>query len=123
MQEPRTTHTPRRAPARPNGAGPQGFTLAEVLVVIGIIITLMAILLPAVASARKHAQTTKCASNLRQLAAGWMLYAQANKHIWDEAVGIFPFDLLATFAYRKTVDGFTPTPSAFLSFYNTMVKK
>ena len=51
------------------------------------------------------------------------LYAQANKHIWDEAVGIFPFDLLATFAYRKTVDGFTPTPSAFLSFYNTMVKK
>ena len=51
------------------------------------------------------------------------LYAQANKIIWDEAVGIFPFDLLATFAYRKTVDGFTPTPSAFLSFYNTMSKK
>jgi peptide/nickel transport system substrate-binding protein len=51
------------------------------------------------------------------------LYAQANKHIWDEAVGIFPFDLLATFAYRATVDGFTPTPGAFLSFYDTMVKK
>lgn len=51
------------------------------------------------------------------------LYAQANKHIWDEAVGIFPFDLLATFAYRKTVDGFPPTPSAFLNFVNTMSKK
>jgi peptide/nickel transport system substrate-binding protein len=51
------------------------------------------------------------------------LYAQANKIIWEEAVGIFPFDLLATFAYRKTVEGFTPTPSAFLSFYNTMSKR
>jgi peptide/nickel transport system substrate-binding protein len=51
------------------------------------------------------------------------LYAQANKIIWDEAVGIFPFDLLATFAYRKTVEGFVPTPSAFLSFYNTMSKR
>lgn len=51
------------------------------------------------------------------------LYAQANKHIWDEAVGIFPFDLLASFAYRKNVEGFTPTPSAFLSFYNAAPKR
>jgi peptide/nickel transport system substrate-binding protein len=51
------------------------------------------------------------------------LYAQANKHIWDEAVGIFPFDLLATFAYRTTTEGFTPTPSAFLTFYNTFSKR
>jgi peptide/nickel transport system substrate-binding protein len=51
------------------------------------------------------------------------LYAQANKIIWDDAVGIFPFDLLATFAYRKSLDGFIPTPSAFLTFYNTMPKK
>ena len=36
------------------------------------------------------------------------LYAQAQKIIWDDAVGIFPFDLLATFAYRKTVEGFVP---------------
>jgi len=51
------------------------------------------------------------------------LYAQAQKIIWDDAVGIFPFDLLATFASRKTVDGFVPSPSAFLSFYNTLSKK
>ncbi|MGE3271377.1 MAG: ABC transporter substrate-binding protein [Chloroflexota bacterium] len=50
------------------------------------------------------------------------LYAQANKIIWDDAVGIFPFDLLETFAARKTVEGFTPTPSAFLTFYNAKVK-
>jgi peptide/nickel transport system substrate-binding protein len=51
------------------------------------------------------------------------LYAQANKIIWEEAVGIFPFDLLATFASRKTVEGFTLTPSAFLSFYDTVSKR
>ena len=51
------------------------------------------------------------------------LYAQAQKIIWDDAVGIFPFDLLATFGYRKTVEGFVPTPSAFLSFYNTLSKR
>jgi peptide/nickel transport system substrate-binding protein len=51
------------------------------------------------------------------------LYAQANKIIWEDAVGIFPFDILATFAYRKTVEGFSPTPSAFLSFFNTMSKR
>jgi len=51
------------------------------------------------------------------------LYARANKHIWDEAVGIFPFDLLATFAHRKNVAGFMPTPSAFLNFYNAAPKR
>ena len=44
------------------------------------------------------------------------LYAQANKIIWEEAPGIFPFDLLATFASRKAVNGFPVTPSAFLRF-------
>jgi peptide/nickel transport system substrate-binding protein len=46
------------------------------------------------------------------------LYAQANKIIWEDAVGIFPFDLLATFVYRKNVQGFTPTPSPILNFFN-----
>jgi peptide/nickel transport system substrate-binding protein len=46
------------------------------------------------------------------------LYAQANTIIWDDAVGIFPFDLLGTFVYRKNVQGFTLTPSPILSFFN-----
>jgi prepilin-type N-terminal cleavage/methylation domain-containing protein/prepilin-type processing-associated H-X9-DG protein len=55
-----------------------GFTLIELLVVIAIISILAAILFPVFARVRENARRTSCASNLKQLALGMLMYTQDN---------------------------------------------
>lgn len=55
----------------------RGFTLVELLVVIGVIALLISILLPALTKARAAAQRTACLSNLRQVHLAFVFYAQA----------------------------------------------
>ena len=86
----------------------KGFTLIELLVVISVIALLMAILVPLLQAARERARRVACASGLRQIGLGLIVYAsnydeRIPKSFFDSEK-ILSFPAYSYFAYWVDLD-------------------
>jgi len=64
----------------------RGFTLVEILVVIAVVASLVALLLPAVQSVRESARRVSCANNTKQIALAFLAYESGNGRLPPLAV-------------------------------------
>jgi prepilin-type N-terminal cleavage/methylation domain-containing protein len=76
--------------ARRTTAARRGFTLVELLVVIAIIGVLVALLLPAVQSAREASRRTACMNNLRQIGLANHAFTNAQQRFPPGQLGLMP---------------------------------
>ena len=100
----------RQTARQPQRSRSGGFTLVELLIVIGIIALLVSILLPAANRAREMSRRTVCLSNIRQLTAAWLMYAGEHQGRlcnlggnpnWGE--GVFSLPIPRTYVPPQTI--------------------
>lgn len=106
----------RRSPTRSRkvaGCPAAGFTLVELLVVIGIIAVLLSILLPSLAGAQRQAQAIACQANVRSILQGMNMYASEWKGYFPGGASTSSRRMYgATYASRRATDDNCPDVSA-----------
>lgn len=95
-----------------------GFTLVELLTVIGILLLLTGLLLPSLRMAREAASRTVCISNLRQVTSAWLQYASDNDGVILPIDNPLSFQVGATQATTQPaviggIYSYAPDPRAF----------
>ena len=83
-----------------------GFTLPELLVVIGLIALLITIIVPLAGRIRRSSNEVNCLSNLRQLAIGFVAYAAQNR-------GLFPDPQISQAPWETMLQETLPQPNLF----------
>ena len=64
---------------RRGGGGSRGFTLTELLVVLGLVAVLISLLLPVISRVRASANSAACLANLRQMTTTWTVYLSESR--------------------------------------------
>jgi prepilin-type N-terminal cleavage/methylation domain-containing protein/prepilin-type processing-associated H-X9-DG protein len=92
------------------GARKPGFTLVELLVVIGIIAVLLGLLLPALNKAREAARAAQCLSNLRQITNATIMFANDHNGLMPCGAtwSIYKFSDYREIAYKQVTSDTDP---------------
>lgn len=98
---------------RPDRVRARGFSLVELLVVIGIIAVLIGLLLPAIQQVRQAAQTTQSTNNLKQLALA--------AHAFENVNGYMPPWECNVVVYATSARDTTGTEYSGMSFFDLIL--
>jgi len=85
----------------------RGFTLIELLVVIAIIAILAAILFPVYARLKEKARSTQCLSQMRQIGAAIMVYADDSDESYPFAYNLANWSAWTVNTWRERIEPYT----------------